>query len=209
MYDYLWRWDTDWFWCSGAFGAQNPRVRQDVARRAGGARDAYHRLIGLEQPLRHRRPARPLRGRPAARAGRSRTSRCRWSGSGEFLRWFDDEVGMRRCGCARCACASRPRTRAWSLVPAGRSGHDVRQHRLLGHRATSAPRRRTADVNRAIETRGARAGRPQVALLRGVLRPRDASTGSTAAPTSRAVKQRYDPDHRLTEPLRQGGRRRR
>lgn len=22
--DYLWRWDTDWFWCSRAFGAQNP-----------------------------------------------------------------------------------------------------------------------------------------------------------------------------------------
>ncbi len=26
-YDYLWRWDTDWFWCSGAFGAQNPTIR--------------------------------------------------------------------------------------------------------------------------------------------------------------------------------------
>ncbi len=26
--DYLWRWDTDWFWCSEAFGAQNPRIRQ-------------------------------------------------------------------------------------------------------------------------------------------------------------------------------------
>ncbi|HRC85823.1 MAG TPA: acyl carrier protein, partial [Thermoanaerobaculia bacterium] len=26
--DYLWRWDTDWFWCSRAFGAQNPKVRR-------------------------------------------------------------------------------------------------------------------------------------------------------------------------------------
>jgi FAD/FMN-containing dehydrogenase len=25
MYDYLWRWDTDWFWCSRAFGAQRQR----------------------------------------------------------------------------------------------------------------------------------------------------------------------------------------
>src|SRR4051812_1384781 len=24
--DYLWRWDTDWFWCSRAFGAQNPTI---------------------------------------------------------------------------------------------------------------------------------------------------------------------------------------
>jgi FAD/FMN-containing dehydrogenase len=33
MYDYLWRWDTDWFWCSGAFGLKNPRVRQIWSRR--------------------------------------------------------------------------------------------------------------------------------------------------------------------------------
>ena len=26
--DYLWRWDTDWFWCSRAFGAQNPKIRR-------------------------------------------------------------------------------------------------------------------------------------------------------------------------------------
>lgn len=25
--DYLWRWDTDWFWCSRRFGAENPLVR--------------------------------------------------------------------------------------------------------------------------------------------------------------------------------------
>ncbi|ETB21469.1 FAD-linked oxidase, partial [Mycobacterium avium 09-5983] len=27
IHDYFWRWDTDWFWCSRAFGVQNPRVR--------------------------------------------------------------------------------------------------------------------------------------------------------------------------------------
>ncbi len=25
--DYIWRWDTDWFWCSKQFHAQNPAVR--------------------------------------------------------------------------------------------------------------------------------------------------------------------------------------
>ena len=33
MHDYLWRWDTDWFWCSGAFGVQNPRIRRLWPRR--------------------------------------------------------------------------------------------------------------------------------------------------------------------------------
>ena len=27
-HDYLWRWDTDWFWCSRAFGLQHPVVRR-------------------------------------------------------------------------------------------------------------------------------------------------------------------------------------
>jgi len=28
IHDYLWRWDTDWFWCSRAFGAQKRWVRR-------------------------------------------------------------------------------------------------------------------------------------------------------------------------------------
>ncbi len=28
VHDYLWRWDTDWFWCSRAFGAQNRWARK-------------------------------------------------------------------------------------------------------------------------------------------------------------------------------------
>jgi len=31
--DYLWRWDTDWFWCSKNFGAQNPLWRRLLGRR--------------------------------------------------------------------------------------------------------------------------------------------------------------------------------
>jgi FAD/FMN-containing dehydrogenase len=30
--DYLWRWDTDWFWCSKNFGAQHPLVRRLLGR---------------------------------------------------------------------------------------------------------------------------------------------------------------------------------
>ena len=31
--DYIWRWDTDWFWCSRALGAQNPIVRRLLGRK--------------------------------------------------------------------------------------------------------------------------------------------------------------------------------
>ncbi len=45
--DYLWRWDTDWFWCSKSLGAQNP-----IIRRIYGAKRLhsgfYMKLFGLE-----------------------------------------------------------------------------------------------------------------------------------------------------------------
>jgi FAD/FMN-containing dehydrogenase len=31
--DYIWRWDTDWFWCSKAFGIQRPFVRKMFGKR--------------------------------------------------------------------------------------------------------------------------------------------------------------------------------
>ena len=31
--DYIWRWDTDWFWCSKNLGAQNPLVRRLLGKR--------------------------------------------------------------------------------------------------------------------------------------------------------------------------------
>jgi FAD/FMN-containing dehydrogenase len=31
--DYLWRWDTDWFWCSKNVGAQHPLVRRLLGRK--------------------------------------------------------------------------------------------------------------------------------------------------------------------------------
>ena len=46
--DFLWRWDTDWFWCSGALGVQNPLVRSVIPRRLLRS-DVYWRLVGFER----------------------------------------------------------------------------------------------------------------------------------------------------------------
>lgn len=46
--DYLWRWDTDWFWCSRAFGAQHPVVRRWWPRRYRRS-SFYWKLIGYDQ----------------------------------------------------------------------------------------------------------------------------------------------------------------
>lgn len=48
IHDYLWRWDTDWFWCSRAFGVQNPAVRRFWPRRYRRS-SFYWKLIGFDQ----------------------------------------------------------------------------------------------------------------------------------------------------------------
>jgi FAD/FMN-containing dehydrogenase len=47
IHDYIWRWDTDWFWCSRAFGVQRPAVRALWPRRWRRS-DVYWRLIALD-----------------------------------------------------------------------------------------------------------------------------------------------------------------
>ncbi len=47
IHDYLWRWDTDWFWCSRAFGAQNPRIRRFWPKKLLRS-SFYWKLIGYD-----------------------------------------------------------------------------------------------------------------------------------------------------------------
>ena len=42
--DYIWRWDTDWFWCSKNLGAQHPLVRRLLGRERLGSR-FYQRVM--------------------------------------------------------------------------------------------------------------------------------------------------------------------
>jgi FAD/FMN-containing dehydrogenase len=46
--DYLWRWDTDWFWCSRPFGLQNSALRRLWPRRYRRS-DVYRKLVALDR----------------------------------------------------------------------------------------------------------------------------------------------------------------
>jgi FAD/FMN-containing dehydrogenase len=48
IHDYFWRWDTDWFWCSRVFGAQNPTLRRFWPRRYRRS-SFYWKLVGYDQ----------------------------------------------------------------------------------------------------------------------------------------------------------------
>jgi FAD/FMN-containing dehydrogenase len=46
--DYVWRWDTDWFWCSSVFFVQNPTVRRLIGKRWLNS-DTYMKLLRLNR----------------------------------------------------------------------------------------------------------------------------------------------------------------
>jgi FAD/FMN-containing dehydrogenase len=48
--DYLWRWDTDWFWCSKNLGAQHPWLRRLYGRKRLNSR-TYTRLMRINSRL--------------------------------------------------------------------------------------------------------------------------------------------------------------
>ncbi len=66
VHDYLWRWDTDWFWCSKAFGAQHPLVRRLWPRRYRRS-SFYWKLMRVEQRYGIGDRIERLNGRPDAR----------------------------------------------------------------------------------------------------------------------------------------------
>ena len=46
--DYIWRWDTDWFWCSRALGVQHPVIRRLWPGRYRRS-DVYRRIVALDR----------------------------------------------------------------------------------------------------------------------------------------------------------------
>ncbi len=90
IHDYLWRWDTDWFWCSRAFGAQNPTIRRFWPKRLLRS-SFYWKLIALDHKY-------DVADRLEARKGRPPRERVVQDvevpieRTADFLRWFLDTI---------------------------------------------------------------------------------------------------------------------
>jgi FAD/FMN-containing dehydrogenase len=108
--DYLWRWDTDWFWCSGAFGVQHPLVRKvwpDRAKRS----DVYRRLVALDKRWQTSARLDRWRGRPP-REDVIQDIEVPVERLPEFLEFFHQEIGMSPVWL--CPLAARE---TWPLYP--------------------------------------------------------------------------------------------
>lgn len=63
IHDYLWRWDTDWFWCSRAMGAQNPKIRRWWPKNKLRS-DVYWKIVDLDKKFLLSARAAKLQGKP-------------------------------------------------------------------------------------------------------------------------------------------------
>ncbi len=187
-YDYLWRWDTDWFWCSGAFGAQNPKIRRFWPRRWRRS-DVYQKLLGLDRRFSiadrlDRRAGRPLRERviqdievPVANLP-------------AFLDWFDDAVGMRPVWL--CPLVSKHEWASYPLEPGDvyvNVGFWGTVH--VGPDAPNGPRNRAIE-QKVLELDGHKS------LYSEAFYDRETFDRLYGGANLAAVKGRYDPQDRLT-----------
>jgi len=110
--DYLWRWDTDWFWCSRAFGVQRPMIRRLWPRRYRRS-DVYRKLVAFDRRHGLTSALGERRGAPAQEAV-VQDVEIPVDQSAQFYQFFSAAVGMSPVW----LCPLRLRaSRAWPLYP--------------------------------------------------------------------------------------------
>ena len=199
--DYLWRWDTDWFWCSQAFGAQHPTLRRAWPARWRRS-DVYHRIVALENRYRVVARLDRWRGRPE-RERVIQDVEVPLAATAEFLRWFAASVPMAPVW----LCPLRVRrdgplgplpegAQPWPLYPL-RVGETYVNIGFWGT-VPIEPGAADGDVNRRIEARVAGLGGHKSLYSDAYYDEADfwARYGGAAY---RPVKDRYDPAHRLLD----------
>jgi FAD/FMN-containing dehydrogenase len=196
IYGYLWRWDTDWFWCSRAFGAQHPLIRRLWPARYRRS-DVYHRLVRLDHRYRVMARLDRLLGRPP-RERVVQDVEIELSGVADFLRWFVKHVPMSPvwlCPLRLREPAGPGSARVWPLYPLqpGRSYVNVGFWGTVPIRPGAAD----GDVNRAVEQAVLAAGGHK-SLYSDAYYDRETFDRLYGGEVYRSVKDRYDPDHRLT-----------
>lgn len=195
-HDYFWRWDTDWFWCSRAFGAQNPTLRR-LWPKQWRRSSVYWKLIALEQ--RHGVADRIERwhGRPP-RERVIQDVEIPLERTAEFLGWFLDSVPIEPIWL--CPLRVRPKWRGephpWPLYPLRSDTTYVN----VGFWSTVPIRAGNPEgaTNRSIEARVDDLGGHK-SLYSDVFYDPIRFADLYGGETYRQLKDRYDPDHRLLD----------
>ncbi len=206
--DYLWRWDTDWFWCSRAFGVQHPVVRRLWPRQLKRS-DVYQRIVGLENRYHLAARVDAWRGGPA-RERVVQDVEIPLERTADFLDWFLREVpiepiwvcpvALREPGIAGSAGTRAPDVGApdcdapWPLYPMHRGETYVNVG--FWSSVPISPGRADGDVNRDIEGVVSQLGGHK-SLYSDAYYSRDEFESRYGGSVYEDVKKRYDPDGRF------------
>ena len=199
--DYLWRWDTDWFWCSRAFGAQNPWLRRVWPKRYLRS-DVYWKMIALENRYHLVSRLEQARGK-LPRERLIQDVEIPLERTADFLDWFLREVPVQPVWV--CPLKLRPAGPAgapvagetpWPLYPlvAGETYVNVGFWSTVPIR----PGRTDGDVNRDVEQVVAEHGGHK-SLYSDAYYDEEQFRALYGGAGYAAVKQRYDPDGRLLD----------
>jgi FAD/FMN-containing dehydrogenase len=191
-HDYLWRWDTDWFWCSRAFGAQNPRLRRVWPSRWRRS-DVYWKLIGLERKygVKHRLDAR--HGKPPEEEV-IQDIEVPVTRLAEFIEFLDARTGIQPVWL--CPLRQRDPAAVWDLYPLDPDTLYVN----VGFWSTAPLPAGAGDGyhNRAIEEMVRDLG-GRKSLYSTSFYPEDEFWETYGGDTYEVLKKTYDPDGRLLD----------
>jgi FAD/FMN-containing dehydrogenase len=194
VHDYIWRWDTDWFWCSRAFGAQNPALRR-IWPASKLRSDVYWKLVALDRRAGLSRHITRLRGQPP-REEVIQDIEVRVDRLAEFLDFFHREVGISPIWL--CPLRSRDGRTRWPLYEMDPAALYVN----VGFWSTVAvpPGAKPAEgrINRSIEAEVTRLG-GRKSLYSTAYYPRDEFADLYGGASYADVRGRYDPEGRLTD----------
>jgi FAD/FMN-containing dehydrogenase len=192
--DYLWRWDTDWFWCSAAFGVQKPVVRRLWPNRYKRS-DIYWKIISVDRRYGLSRRMDGLRGLDPKEIV-VQDIEVPVAALPEFLDFFDREVGITPVWL--CPLRQRDPARRWSLYEFDPDTTYVNvgfwSRVALG--AGESPE--AGRVNRAIERKVADL-QGRKSLYSTSFYTRDEFYAIYGGAAYADLKERYDPDERFPQ----------
>ncbi|GAB3130659.1 FAD-binding oxidoreductase [Tsukamurella serpentis] len=197
MHDYLWRWDTDWFWCSRAFGAQHPRIRRWWPKHLLRS-SFYWKLVALDRRLHIADRLDARRGRPPGERV-VQDIEVRIDRTAEFLEWFLDELPIEPLWLCplrlrRPAPPGADAHRPWPLYPLSPS--EVYVNIKFWSAVPQQPGQTEGRANRLIERKVSELGGHK-SLYSEAFYQRAEFDALYGGPVFAVLKQRYDPAGRL------------
>ncbi|WP_431955313.1 FAD-binding oxidoreductase [Nocardia lijiangensis] len=199
IHDYLWRWDTDWFWCSRAFGTQNPKIRRFWPKRYRRS-SFYWKLVALDHKYDIGDKLEARKGNPP-RERVVQDIEVPVERTADFVEWFLREIPIEPIWLCPLrlrdtGAPAAPSGRPWPLYPI----EPDRTYVNVGFWSAvpTVPGQREGAANRAIEQTVTDFDGHK-SLYSDAFYGKDEFAALYGGETYTELKKRYDPDQRLLD----------